>query len=72
MTKHRGSPKEALADCKATERNALKKVIALRESASCTFWTLGPDNYGYVFKVTRDIDGAVTLAPTTEASLYFE
>lgn len=72
MTKHRCSPKEALSDCKAAERNALKKVIALRESASCTFWALGPDNYGYIFAVTRDINGEVILKPTNETALNFE
>lgn len=72
MNKHRGTRKEALDDCKAAERNALKKVIALRESSSHTFWALGPDNYGYVFAVTRDPNGEVILTPTTESALYFK
>jgi hypothetical protein len=72
MTSQQGIRKEMLSDYKATERNALKKVIALRESSSQTFWALGPDNYGHVFVVSRDLNGQVILTPTTESALYFE
>lgn len=72
MQKHRGTPKEAVNECPPAEKNALKKVIALRESHSRTFWALGPDNYGQVFTVRRDPSGEVILIPATDSALRFE
>lgn len=72
MRKHRATPADALDDYKAAERNALKKVIALRQSASQIFWALGPDNYGHVFAVERDALGEIDLTPTSESALFFE
>lgn len=72
MKTHRGITREALNDFKPAERNALKKVIALRESNCHIFWALGPDNYGQVFAVTRDANGEVILTPTIESALYCE
>lgn len=72
MQKHAASPKEALKDCRPAEVNALKKVIALRESSCHTFWALGPDGYGHVFAVSRSAAGEVVLTPTNESALNFE
>lgn len=72
MHKHAATPKEALKYCRPAEVNALKKVIALRESSSHTFWALGPNGYGHVFAVSRSSSGEVMLTPTTESALNFE
>jgi hypothetical protein len=72
MHKHAVTPKEGLKACRPAEVNALKKVIALRESSSYTFWALGPDGYGHVFAVSRSSAGGVVLTPTNESALNFE
>lgn len=72
MHKHAATPKEALKVCRSTEVNALKKVIALRESSSHTFWVLGPDGYGHVFAVSRSGAGEVVLTPANDSALNFE
>lgn len=72
MQKHAATPKKELKDCRPTEVNALKKVIALRESSSRTFWALGPDGYGHVFTVSRSSIGEVILTLTNESALKFE
>lgn len=72
MKAHPGITIEALNDFKPAERNALKKLIALRESTCHTFWALGPDNYGHILSVTRDVNGEVTLTSTTELALCYE
>lgn len=71
MHEHGATPKEALKDCKPAVKNALKKVIALRESDSHTFWALGPDNYDHVFAVTRSSVGEVVLTATNDSALNF-
>lgn len=72
MHKHAATPKEGLKDCNSAEVNALKKVIALRESSSHTFWALGPDGYDHVFAVSRSPTGEVVLTPSNESALSFE
>lgn len=72
MHKHASTPKEKLKDCRSAEVNALKKVIALRESSSQTFWALGPDGYGHVFAVSRSLTGEVVLTPTNDSALKFD
>lgn len=72
MHKHASTPKAELKDCRPAEVNALKKVIALRESSSQTFWALGPGGYGHVFAVSRSLAGEVVLTPTNDSALKFE
>lgn len=72
MHKHAATPKEGLKGCSSAEVIALKKVIALRESSSHTFWALGPDGYGHVFDVSRSPTGEVVLTQTNDSALNFE
>lgn len=68
MHKHLKTPVERLHEFKGKERNALKKVVALRDSASSVFWALGPNGYGFVFNVAR-VNGVVSLHEADESSL---
>ncbi len=69
MHKHLGTPAEREHEFKAAERNAFKKVLALRKSASKVFWALGPNGYGYVFNIIRGQDGVVAIRVADEAAL---
>ena len=69
MEKHAGTPAEAESELKGAERNAFKKVLALRQSKCSVFWALGPNHYGRVFKVLRDDKSSVTLHCIDESSL---
>ena len=72
IQKHGATPKEDFKHFRPGERNALKKVIALRESASHTLWVPGPNDDGFVFAVARDKAGSVVLTPTGDSALHFE
>jgi len=69
MKKHASTPAEAESELKGAERNAFKKVLALRQSESSVFWALGPNRYGRVFKVQRDDIGSVSLHHMNESEL---
>lgn len=71
MEKHAGTPAEAESEFTGAERNAFKKVLALRQSKCFLFWALGPNRYGHVFKVKRNDDGSVNLHQISEPSLTF-
>ncbi len=71
MQQHLDTPADVEMRMRGPERNAFKKVLALRESASTVFWALGPDRYGHVFKVGRNARGAITLHCATESALEF-
>lgn len=62
MHRHLDTPARAEPRLKAAERNAFKKVLALRESACTVFWALGPDRYGHVFNVSRNRHGSIALS----------
>lgn len=69
MERHLDTPASAISEFKSTERNAFKKVLALRESASSVFWALGPGGYGHVFKVIRDRGRLLGLERAAESLL---
>ena len=69
MELHRHTNADAVDCLVGPERNAFKKVIALRESPCQVFWALGPNRGGYVFNVSRTSSGAVCLELTTESAL---
>ena len=68
MHRHSNTPNSALPETKGAERNALKKVIALRESSAKTFWALGPNSYSQVFSVSSK-DGALVLTKANNSAL---
>ncbi len=68
MHKHLESASDVDNLLKGAERNAFKKVCALRKSKAEFFWALGPDRYEYVFKVARH-NGSVQLNPIEGAAL---
>lgn len=69
MEKHASTPAEAKSNLRGTERNALKKVVGLRQSTSTMFWALGPNRYGHVFHILRSPAGIISLHPTGESAL---
>ncbi len=69
MEQRLNTPAEAPSVFKGAERNALKKVLALRASTATVFWALGPNGYGYVFNVIRSHANSVSLRHTTESAL---
>lgn len=71
MKKHASTPAEAESELKGAERNAFKKVLALRQSDCSLFWALGPNRYGHVFKIKRNDAGSVSLHKVCDTSLSF-
>jgi hypothetical protein len=69
MERHLDTPAPAISELKSAERNAFKKVLALRESASSVFWALGPNGYGHVFDVVRDRGRLLRLDRAAESLL---
>lgn len=61
MLKHLNTPARLEHEFKAAEKNAFKKVLALRTSAAKVFWALGPNGYSKVFYVVRDENGVIDL-----------
>ena len=53
------------------ERNAYKKMAALRLRRAPIFWAVGPDGYNKVFRVAYNDDGSVNLAPSDDSALNF-
>ena len=53
------------------ERNAYKKVLALRSRRPPLFWALGPDGVSEVFAVQYSEGGVVDLIATENAALKF-
>lgn len=56
---------------KDTEKNAYKKVIALRKRRAPIFWAVGPDRYEMVFSVEHANNGMMSFKPLPLESLYF-
>lgn len=71
MEEHGSSPAEALTDMKGAERNAVKKVLGLRQSNAQTLWLLGPSGKSKVFSVNRGLDGQITLEARDERALHY-
>lgn len=71
MEMHASTSAEAESEFTGTERNALKKVLALRQSKCSLFWALGPNHYGQVFKVQRGDADSLRLHQTSELALSF-
>jgi hypothetical protein len=71
MEKHASTPAEGEVGVSGPERNALRKVTALRSSASEVFWVLGPGRYERIFKVHRHAPGTIALHPTAESDLFY-
>jgi hypothetical protein len=69
MHKHLATPAEMEKEFKAAERNAFRKVLALRSSDSKVFWALGPDDYEFVFDVIRNQNGTVSLRAADRSAL---
>lgn len=57
MVRHANADPAIASTLRGPELNAFRKVIALRKSASSTFWALGPAAYSRVFKVIRGHSG---------------
>lgn len=70
MHKNLSTPAEKEHEFKSVERNAFKKVLALRSSASKTFWALGPNDYGYVFNIVGSPDELIALHPADKSALF--
>lgn len=64
-------PFEVLSSMKGSERNAFKKVLALRETRASRFWALGPGGYGRVFDVEYGTVGEVRFTATDEHALAY-
>lgn len=65
-------PELDIQNLKGAERNAYKKVIALRKRKASLFWAVGPDRYESVFRVQYNDDGTIELVPTLlDALKYF-
>ena len=69
MLKHLNSASNIEQTFKGAERNAFKKVMALRSSESKVFWALGPNRYGYVFTLLRCPNNTLQLLPADEFAL---
>lgn len=70
--RHQGSEhSRMLSEMKGGERNAFKKVLALRESRAPRFWALGPGGFGYVFNVEYGTAGEVFLKAADESALTY-
>ena len=65
---HLDAPAEVELRIRGLERNALRKVLALRESASAVFWALA-QRYRHVFKAGRNEHGSITLDRARESAL---
>jgi len=39
----------------AVKKNAFRKVVGIRESWPTLFWALGPDNFGKVYKIEKEV-----------------
>jgi hypothetical protein len=53
------------------ERNAYKKVTALRSQKPPVFWAVGPANYSRVYSVDYTLEGIVRLVPKGEELLFY-
>lgn len=70
MRKHLDSPAYIEQTLKGAERNAFKKVMALRASPSNVFWALGPNRYSYVFTISRGHKNSLQMLPADESVLH--
>lgn len=69
MMKHLDSPSSIENTLKGSERNAFRKIMALRDSSCEVFWALGPNSYGFIYKVLRGNNNSVELLPADESAL---
>lgn len=65
---HLDAPAEVELRIRGPQRNALRKVLALRESASAVFWA-SAQRYRHVFKAGRNEHGSITPHCARESSL---
>ena len=70
MLKHLNSASNIEQTLKGAERNAFRKVMALRSSDSEVFWALGPNRYGYVFTLLRSPNNSLQLLQVDESALH--
>ncbi len=59
------------ASMSTTEKNAFRKLKALRNRKVPVFWALGPCGAGYVFRMVYGEGGLVTFNPASEHDLRF-
>jgi hypothetical protein len=71
MTKFARHPTMEEPNKPAKERNAFKKVSALRARQAPLFWALGPNNDSRVFQVSYQGDGIIDLTSAGHAALQF-
>lgn len=62
---------DAPAPSSGQQRNAYKKVCALRARNAPIFWAVGPEMFSRVFRVAYRADGIVDLAPVDDSALQF-
>lgn len=67
IDKHRKTPAEKVGELEGAERNALKKVCALRDGSAPVFWALGPNRHQHIFKIDRT--GELKLLRADEPAL---
>nr|WP_166176030.1 hypothetical protein [Altererythrobacter segetis] len=67
---HFGQDPDAPPPPSGRERNAYKKVMALRERRAPVFWALGPAGYGNVFRVGYENE-RVSFTSTDDRALQF-
>jgi len=68
MQRHLDSELDVEHTLKAAERNAFRKVHALRRSKAKFFWALGPNQFEQIFEVHRD-NGRLKLNSVDETFL---
>ena len=72
LMKRLGRSPDAPVPKAGRERNAYKKVEALRSRKSPIFWAVGPAGYNHVFSVAYGADSIVELIPAGVEELKFK
>lgn len=70
MSYHLHTAEDKQLEMKGSEKNAFRKVLALRKSDCPIFWALGPSRYSKVFHVIRSQEREVRLEPADDTSLF--
>ncbi len=57
---------------KAAEKNAFRKVQALRRDKPEFFWAIGPDRYESLFSINYLSEGVIEFTPVSQQALKFD
>lgn len=66
-----GETPDAAEPSSGPERNALRKVSALRKNCAQPFWVIGPDGYEQVFSVNYDEAPLIRFIPVEKEFLRY-